>query len=178
MSTAKQGLLRLAALLLTLVLASASASAKEASTRAVGGFATERGADERRAHETLEDYQSGTARRPQKTPREQRLQKASPCCEFRIYDARTSLFDDYDGDGYYTYLRVTFDVDTDYSAADVYADVYLVDSAGVFTRIYESEIFTIYGSSGSDDYEVEAELVAGFPPDDLRRPHRDLRCLR
>ena len=144
----------------------ASANSPEPATRAIGGFQTERGENDRRRHAALRDYAPSAAKRPGKTPRKPGQQKTSPCCEFRIYEASTALFDDFDGDGYYTYLRVNFDVDTDYSVADVYADVYLVDSGGGFTRIYESDIFTIYGSSGTDDYEIEAELVAGFPPDD------------
>ena len=156
----------LAACTLLLAGVTAAATSPEPATRALGGFQTERGDNDRRDHAALEDYTPSLAKRPGNALRKLGLPKTSPCCEFRIYDASTALFDDFDGDGYYTYLRVNFDVDTDYSVADVYADVYLVDSGGGFTRIYESDIFTIYGTSGTDDYEIEAELVAGFPPDD------------
>ncbi len=157
---------RISGLAWLLLLPLSGAAADEPATRAVGGWQADRGAAERRSHDTLVDYLPNLSKRQTRPAREQGLQKTTPCCDFRIYEARTRLFDDFDGDGYYTYLRVTFDVDTDYAVADVYADVYLVDSLGQFTRIYESDLFTIYGSSGTDDYEVEAELVTGFPPDD------------
>ena len=88
------------------------------------------------------------------------------CCAFRVYDANTWLYDDWDDDGYFSYLRLSFDVDTDYEVADIYADIYLIDRYGDYTRIFETEVFTIYGNSGIDDYAVEAELVSGFDADE------------
>ena len=76
------------------------------------------------------------------------------------------MFDDLDGDGYYTYLRVNFDIDTDFFEADVYVRLFNRGSDGVWIEFYNSETFSIFGSSASDDYEVETELVAGYPPDD------------
>lgn len=90
---------------------------------------------------------------------------AKHCCDFRVYDAHTRLYDDQDHDGYYTYLQLDFDVDTDYEVADIYADVWLIDGWGDETLIFATEVFTIYGHSGIDDYVIEAELVSGFDPD-------------
>lgn len=90
---------------------------------------------------------------------------AKHCCAFRVYDARTWLYDDRDHDGYYSYLQLDFDVDTDFEVADIYADIWLIDSYGDETLLFATEVFTIYGHSGIDDYQVEAELVAGFDPD-------------
>lgn len=90
---------------------------------------------------------------------------AKHCCAFRVYDAHTRLYDDRDHDGYYSYLQLDFDVDTDFEVADIYADIWLIDSYGDETLLFATEVFTIYGHSGIDDYRVEAELVAGFDPD-------------
>ena len=90
---------------------------------------------------------------------------AKHCCAFRVYDAHTRLYDDRDLDGYYSYLQLDFDVDTDFEVADIYADIWLIDSYGDETLLFATEVFTIYGHSGIDDYRVEAELVAGFDSD-------------
>lgn len=149
----------------------------EPQTRTADGFAAERGDNERRPASALAAFEGGgpTAEHmaehidsapgtPRKTAPSSSEQRAVSCCGFRIYDAQTRLFDDLDRDGYYTWLQVTFDVDTDYTEAEVYADIWLRDPGGAYTLIHETDIFTIRGSSSSDDYEVEAELVAGFPP--------------
>lgn len=90
---------------------------------------------------------------------------AKHCCAFRVYDAHTRLYDDRDHDGYYSYLQLDFDVDTDFEVADIYADIWLIDSYGEETLLFATEVFTVYGNSGIDDYQVEAELVSGFDPD-------------
>ncbi|MGD8976264.1 MAG: choice-of-anchor H family protein [Gammaproteobacteria bacterium] len=161
--------LALAFVALGLALASTVVHAGEVprESRSAAGFESERGNAERRPADQLEDYQP---------PAEARLAKpagpiaaqmnAASCCAYRIYSATTRLFDDIDGDGFYTYLRVNFDIDTDYFDADVFVRLFMRGDDGRWTQFYQSPVFTIYGSSGSDDYEVETELVAGFPPDD------------
>lgn len=141
----------------------------EPQTRTADGFAAERNGSDRRPAAALEDFEGGgpTAedrKAGAKTAPSSPEQRAVSCCGFRIYDAQTRLFDDLDRDGYYTWLQVTFDVDTDYTEAEVYADIWLREPGGAYTLIHETGVFTIRGSSSSDDYEVEAELVAGFPP--------------
>lgn len=137
-----------------------------AATRGADGYLTERGDAGRRPRASLEDFDpravpGGDAKASPAAPG----QRAVSCCGFRIHDAYTELFDDFDRDGYYTYLRVTFDVDTDYPEAEVYADLWLREPGGRYVLVYETETFAIRGSSATDDYEVEVELVAGFPPD-------------
>jgi len=137
----------------------------EQQTRTADGFAAERGGSERRPASALEAFEGANpTAEHSKTGPSSPEQRAVSCCGFRIYDAQTRLFDDLDRDGYYTWLQVTFDVDTDYTEAEVYADIWLREPGGAYTLIHETDVFTIRGSSSSDDYEVEAELVAGFPP--------------
>ena len=145
-----------------------AAASEETLTRTADGFQSERGDAERRPHDSLQEFTPADAQRSSKGNQKSGAaapgQQAAACCGFRIWSASTELFDDFDRDGYYTYLRVRFDVDTDYSEADVYADVWLRGDDGDYVLIHQSDVFPIYGSSGTDDYEVEAELVAGFPP--------------
>jgi len=133
-------------------------------SRSAAGFAGERGSAKRRNPDLLEYPEP-----PDELPAtdkdgpvaEQKL--VLLCCEFRIFDARVRLYDDRDGDGYFTYFRVSFDVDTDYAEAHIYARLFLRGADGVWKFFYETEIFPIFGSVGSDEYEVETELVSGYP---------------
>lgn len=159
----------LAVVALGLALASAAVHAGEVprQSRSAAGFETQRGDQERRPHETLEDYEApGDARLTKPAGPSAARMNAASCCAYRIYSAATRLFDDFDGDGFYTYLRVNFDIDTDYFDADVFVRLFMRGDDGRWTQFYQSGVFTIYGSSSTDDYEVETELVAGFPPDD------------
>lgn len=129
------------------------------------GYLSERPENERRNPETLKEFRGV----PEKLSKKKSLssktrQDGLQCCDYWIFDAVTELFDDFDGDGYYTYLRVTFDVDTYYSEADVYANLYLARPDEAWSLYFETEVFTLFGTSGSDDYEVETELVSGYPP--------------
>ena len=105
------------------------------------------------------------SRRDHVTAKSTQTASAKHCCAFHVYDAHTRLYDDRDHDGYYSYLQLDFDVDTDYEVADIYADIWLIDSYGEETLLFATEVFTVYGHSGIDDYQVEAELVSGFEPD-------------
>jgi len=135
-------------------------------TRSSAGFETDRASGDRRDPDSLREFEPEDARPPagQDGPAQARKHGAL-CCAFRIYDAQTRLFDDFDADGYYTYLRVSFDIDTDYFEADVFVRLFLRGSDGQWTMIYESGVFPIFGSSATDDYEVETELVNGFSRD-------------
>lgn len=86
--------------------------------------------------------------------------------EFWFYDARVDLYSDFDNDGFYSELKVTFDVDTIYSVADVYAVIYLSYDFGPWNEISDTNDFTIYGASGDDEYFIETELVSGYPTGD------------
>ena len=86
----------------------------------------------------------------------------TPNIEFWIYDASVELFDDWDRDGYYVGIDLTFDADTVYPAADVYAVIYLSYDFGPWNEYSSTDDFTIFGASGSDEYSVETELVSGY----------------
>src|SRR5690606_21848838 len=83
-----------------------------------------------------------------------------------IYDAGIELFVDADNDGYYRYLRVTFDVDSYFRTAWVYAALYLSPDGVVWELLHETDDFRVHGETPDDAYEVETELVSGYPPGD------------
>lgn len=87
----------------------------------------------------------------------------APNEEFWFYDAWVDLYSDRDNDGFYSEIQVTFDVDTIYNVADVYAVVYLSYELGPWNEISDTNDFTIYGASGDDEYFIETELVSGYP---------------
>lgn len=86
--------------------------------------------------------------------------------EFWIYSAQVNLFFDDDRDGYYHGIELVFDADTYYVAADVYAVVYLSLEGGPWNEYAATDIFTLLGASGLDDYVLETELLAGYPTGD------------
>lgn len=86
--------------------------------------------------------------------------------EFWFYDAFVTLFSDADRDGYFTGIELEFDADTVYAAADVYAVVYLSYEYGPWNEYAATDDFTIYGTSASDEYVIETELVSGYPTGD------------
>ena len=90
----------------------------------------------------------------------------SPNVDFWIFDASVELFSDLDRDGYYVGIDLTFDADTVYSVADVYAVLYLSYDFGPWNEYAYTEDFTIFGASGDDEYFVETELVSGYPTGD------------
>jgi hypothetical protein len=79
-----------------------------------------------------------------------------------VYDASTDLFSDHDGDGYFHYLRVRFDVDSIYASSFVYAEIYLSADGVAWEHLYSTQDFEIWGSDPDDDYEVETDLVSGY----------------
>ncbi|MFT4993108.1 MAG: hypothetical protein ACI965_000126 [Paraglaciecola sp.] len=85
--------------------------------------------------------------------------------EFWIYDAQVSLYSDPDFDGYYHHFSVEFDADTVFEHADVYARLYL-GRGEVFQEFHTSSVFHIDGESSDDSFEVDSELLTGFPSGD------------
>ena len=104
-----------------------------------------------------------------KSPRSAEQQQAvsgaplPPNTDFWIYDAWVDLYADVDRDGYYSGIELTFDADTIYAAADVYAVVYLSYEYGPWNEYAVTEDFTILGTSGIDEYVIETDLVSGYP---------------
>lgn len=82
---------------------------------------------------------------------------------FWFYDADVELFSDFDRDGYYFGIDLLFDVDTNYIAADVYAVAYLSYEYGPWNEYAITDDFTVLGSSATDEYIIETELVSGYP---------------
>jgi hypothetical protein len=97
--------------------------------------------------------------------RDMNPQSASHSYWFEIYDARSHLSVDYDGDGYYSEFVVEFDADTAGGFADVYAELYLSVAGGAWVHYHTTNIFTIYGSD-DDDYSIKSRLLYDFPTGD------------
>ncbi len=83
--------------------------------------------------------------------------------DFWVYTADVEIFADDDRDGYFHGIDLLFDVDTVYAIADVYAVVYLSLEGGPWVEYAETEDFTIFGSSGTDEYVIVTELLTGYP---------------
>lgn len=83
--------------------------------------------------------------------------------DFWIYDADVILFNDDDNDGYFHGIDLLFDADTNFIAADVYAVLYLSLEGGPWNEYAETEDFTIFGASSSDEYVLVTELMSGYP---------------
>lgn len=64
---------------------------------------------------------------------------------------------------------MTFDVDVYGSylneRADLFAELYLSRNGGPWVRYYTTDVFTIYGDSTRDDYEVLTTLYTGYATD-------------
>ena len=86
--------------------------------------------------------------------------------DFWIYDADVQLFSDDDNDGYFYGVDLLFDADTIYGEAYVYAVLYLSLEGGPWNEYAVTEDFTIFGSSGSDEYVLVTELMSGYPTGD------------
>ena len=157
----------LVAVCLYLWLVNAAAAADQAPvTRASAGFQSERADGERRDPALLQEFAPDASTLPMgQSAKAQGRKHEVGCCAYRIFDAWTRLFDDFDGDGHYTYLRVGFDIDTDFFESDVFVRLFVRGTDERWALIFESDVFRIYGSSATDDYEVETELVSGFPRD-------------
>lgn len=88
---------------------------------------------------------------------------------FSIFDASSRLFEDFDYDGFYQTFSVTFDVDVNGAylneRADLFAELYLSRDGGPWVHYYTTDVFTIYGDSTQDDYEVLTTLYTGYVTD-------------
>jgi hypothetical protein len=83
---------------------------------------------------------------------------------FEIYDADVDLISDIDGDGYHHAVNVYFDVDVSYDSATVYAKLYLSRGGEPWSQYYTTDLFSIHIDDVTDAYEVETELLEGYPP--------------
>jgi hypothetical protein len=131
-------------------------------TRSTSGFAAEREADGPRDPATLEELKLA----PDEVVRQAKPPSAAASFflgEAWIYEVRVELFNDFDRDGYYTYMRVRIDADTIFNRHWVYA-VLLLSADGLhWEELHITEDFLIRGTSPRDAYEIEVELVSGYP---------------
>jgi hypothetical protein len=94
---------------------------------------------------------------------------------FTIHDAFSYLLDDVDGDGYYQSFSIVFDADylpSHYTGsaseqANVYAELYLRQHGGAWQHFHSTDVFSIYGNTSDDEYEVFSTLEQGFYSSDF-----------
>jgi hypothetical protein len=87
----------------------------------------------------------------------------APNTDFWFYSADVILFNDHDDDGYFHGIDLLFDADTYFMEADVYAVVYLSFEGGPWNEYAATEVFTLYGSESSDEFNIVTELLSGYP---------------
>ena len=81
-----------------------------------------------------------------------------------VDNVKTEIFTDADDDGFYREFTVTFDVDTEGSAdRDVYVNFYQRTNGGSWQFETESDVFTVYGYSSEDAYEISGNWQSGYP---------------
>lgn len=83
---------------------------------------------------------------------------------FDVFEADLRMLSDIDGDGYHHAINLIFDVDVDHGDATVYAKLYLSRDGGDWSHYYTTDLFGIHGADFGDAYEVETELLDGYPP--------------
>ena len=151
-------------------LAAAGEAAGEHVVRAVSGYVAEREPDTLREIGTFTERRIGPEDRivrAKNAPKDGTSVTASAfLSDHWIYDAGIEMFFDADEDGYYRYLRVTFDVDSYFAHAWVYAALYLSADGVEWELLHETDDFRVEGETPDDAYEVEIELVSGYPPGD------------
>src|SRR5690606_10331759 len=151
-------------------LAAAGETSGEHVVRAASGYVAEREPDTLREIGTFTERRIAPAERivrAKSAPKDGTSFTASAFfSDHWIYDAGIEMFFDADDDGYYRYLRVTFDVDSFFAHAWVYAALYLSPDGVVWELLHETDDFRVDGETPDDAYEVEVELVSGYPPGD------------
>lgn len=84
--------------------------------------------------------------------------------DFWFYDTSAVIAYDYDGDGYFTRVELSFDADTYYNEASVFAVLYLSRAGGDWVEYSATDVFKLYGSTPDDRYFVDTDLVSGYVP--------------
>ena len=135
----------------------------ERAIRYAEGFSATREESGLRNALVLEDFQSASRAIVAKPKGSASRTLSESTGEFWVYAAATELFYDDDGDGYYHYLRVSFDADTFFTDAYVYAELYLSWDGETWERYFVTEDFLLQGSTSLDEYEIETEFVTGYP---------------
>jgi len=86
--------------------------------------------------------------------------------DFWFYSADVVLFGDDDRDGYYHGIDLLFDADSYYDAVDVYAVAFLSYEGGPWNEYASTDVFTLYGATGDDQFDIVTELTSGYPAGD------------
>ena len=147
----------------------AAASPTPKTVRSSGGRASERGEAANRDRATFVESETFATRRAARIARADigkgdSATAAAVLEEAWFYDAGVELFDDLDGDGFFTFLRVGFDADSIYASHWVYARLFVTLDGEIWDEYHITDDFLIEGTSPHDAYEVETELLAGFEP--------------
>lgn len=82
---------------------------------------------------------------------------------YSVLDVDTSLLIDDDQDGFYSKFKITFDPDTDFGPANVYAVVWIRAQGGEWIKEHESDDFVVDMSGTADKYTLTADWVSGYP---------------
>jgi hypothetical protein len=82
---------------------------------------------------------------------------------FWVYSAGVQLSFDYDHDGHYSGFGISFDIDTVFDYAPVYAVLYLSLAGGPWNEYAVTGEFTVSGSGSADRVTIETELESGYP---------------
>jgi hypothetical protein len=83
---------------------------------------------------------------------------------FEIYSADVQTLSDLDFDGYSHALNVSFDIDVSNEGATVYVKLFLSRDGGPWSHYSTTDLFNIYSDNAADQYNVETELLGGYPP--------------
>jgi hypothetical protein len=164
MNSATLSSLTLASLLAASGVAAADEAASQRVVRASEGFARDHADDELRdprSFENLVTAPTDVVTKSRQGPRGPKI-AAATFGDSYVFEGFTDLFSDRDRDGYFHYLRVTFDVDTIFPVSYVYAMVWLSADGNSWERVYTTADFAVYATSPDDDYEVETDLVSGY----------------
>jgi hypothetical protein len=136
--------------------------AEQLVTRSTSGYASERDTDQRRDPGTLKEL-SLAPNQVVTQAKSSSSVKAVFWGDAWIYDVHVDLLEDFDRDGYHSYFRVVLDADSLFDRHWVYA-VLLLSGDGVrWEEIHVTDDFLIRGQTSNDAYEIEVELVSGYP---------------
>ena len=80
-----------------------------------------------------------------------------------IVSVGSSVYSDFDNDGFFTHFNLPFDADVDYGDEWVFASILLRTGEADYELFHTSDIFEIHDSSSFDKYRLESELVRNYP---------------
>ena len=78
----------------------------------------------------------------------------------------TLLYHDSDNDGYHSGFSLTVDADTSRNITDVYVSIDLQGYYGRRERLHTSRIFSLYGRTLTDEYQIDIDLLQQYPADE------------